>query len=263
MRTGLIWIGGLVTLAAAAVASAQAPSGSSAASASSPSGSSAASASSPGSSASMALTAPPSSHSAAAKTGARPSPYSAGVAKGHAAMAAHNYPQAIEAYRAASSADARDPLGLYFLGEAQVAAGQLDEADVTFGRALAAVGANDDVHARLLFGLAELREQQGKWLDAKRAWEAYGEFASSHPNAKSYATTAAERAKAIGVHVDLETKYAPVKQRAEQRAKEAAPLASSAPASSVAPVGSARVEAPASGSSSERAPASEGAAKKK
>jgi tetratricopeptide (TPR) repeat protein len=178
-------------------------------------------------------------------------------------MSAHNYPAAIEAYRTVAAADTRDPLPLYFLGEAQVAAGELDNAEASFGGALAAVGANDDMHARLLFALAELREQQGKWLDAKRAWEAYGEFASSHPNAKSYATTAAERAKTIGVHLDLETKYAPVKQRAEQRAKDAAPLSSSAPASSVAPAGSARVEASPSGSSSERAPASEGASKKK
>jgi len=43
---------------------------------------------------------------------------------------------------------------------------------------------------------------------------------SSHPNAKGYAATATERNKAIDTHVDLETKYAAVKQRIEQRLKE-------------------------------------------
>jgi len=227
MRIGWTWTGaGVVVIALgwSALAQAQSAAADAAANASS-SGSAPAASAAPTAS---------SGRQPALKPGARPSPYSADVAKGHEAMSARNFAGAIDAYRRASAADPRDALALYFLGEAQVAAGELVEADAAFSRALAASGINDDLQARLLFVLADLRERQGNWVDAKRAWETYGEFAAAHPAAKSYAATAAERAKMVATHVDLDAKYGAVKKRAEQRAKEAAPPAPASSASSAA-----------------------------
>jgi tetratricopeptide (TPR) repeat protein len=146
--------------------------------------------------------------------------YSAKVMKGHAAYVARDFQGAIAAYKDAIKDDASDPFAHYFLGEAQLAAGNVAEADASFAAGLRVVAAKDDIHAKLLFVVADLRERQGKWPDAKKAWEEYAQFLSSHPTAKGYTATATERSKVIDTHVDLETKYAAVKQRIEQRLKE-------------------------------------------
>jgi tetratricopeptide (TPR) repeat protein len=148
------------------------------------------------------------------------SPYAVKVMKGHAAYVARDFQGAIAAYKDAIKDDATDPTAHYFLGEAQLAAGNIAEADASFTASLRVVGAKDDMHAKLLFVVADLRERQGKWPDAKKAWEEYAQFLSAHPNAKGYAATATERSRVIDTRVDLETKYAPVKQRIEQRLKE-------------------------------------------
>jgi tetratricopeptide (TPR) repeat protein len=148
------------------------------------------------------------------------SPYNAKLLKGNAAYAAKDYQGAIAAYKDAVAADANDALALYFLGEAQLAAGSMAEADSSWAKGLSIVGNKDDLHAKLLFVIADLRERQGKWPDAKKAWDDYSQFLSSHTSAKGYATTATERNKVIDTHVDLEAKYSEVKKRIEQRLKE-------------------------------------------
>ena len=148
------------------------------------------------------------------------SPYAMKIAKGHAAYVARDFQGAIAAYKDAIKDDAADPFAQYFLGEAQLAAGNIAEADASYAAGLRLVGAKDDLHGKLLFVVADLRERQGKWPDAKKAWDEYAQFLSSHPNAKGYAATATERNKVIDTRVDLETKYAAVKQRIEQRLKE-------------------------------------------
>jgi len=146
--------------------------------------------------------------------------YSAKVLKGHAAYVARDFQGAIAAYKDAIKDDANDAFAHYFLGEAQIAAGNMAEADASFASGLRVVASKDDLHAKLLFVIADLRERQGKWPDAKKAWDEYAQFLSSHPNAKGFAATATERNKVVDTHVDLETKYAAVKQRIEQRLKE-------------------------------------------
>jgi tetratricopeptide (TPR) repeat protein len=147
-------------------------------------------------------------------------PYNAKLQKGIAAYGAKDYQGAIAAYKDAIAADANDPLAFYFLGEAQLAAGSMAEADSSYAKALSLVGNKDDLHAKILFVIADLRERQGKWPDAKKAWDDYSQFLTAHPTAKGYATTATERNKVIDTHVDLEAKYSEVKKRIEQRLKE-------------------------------------------
>jgi tetratricopeptide (TPR) repeat protein len=148
------------------------------------------------------------------------SPYMIKILKGNSAYTARDFPGAIAAYRDAIQDDAENPLGHYMLGEAQLAAGNLAEAEASWNAGLRYVGDRDALHAKLLFVLADLRERQGKWADAKKAWDEYSAFCGSHPNANGYAATATERNKTIDTHTDLETKYAVVKQRIEQRLKE-------------------------------------------
>ena len=148
------------------------------------------------------------------------SPYAAALAKGHAAYRARDYPGAMQAYREAIAQDGSDPSGYYFLGEAQIAGGTTVEADASFAAGLRNAGNKDDLRAKLLFVVADLRERQGKWLEAKKGWEEYAQFLSTHPGVKGYAATATDRAKVADARIELDTKYAPVRQRIEDRIKE-------------------------------------------
>jgi len=147
-------------------------------------------------------------------------PYNAKLLKGMTAYTSKDYQGAIAAFKEAIAADANDPLALYFLGESQLAAGSMAEADASYAKGLSLVGSKDGLHAKLLFVIADLRERQGKWPDAKKAWDDYTQFLTAHPTVIGYATTATERNKVIGTHVDLEAKYGEVKKRIEQRLKE-------------------------------------------
>src|SRR5262249_44940519 len=81
-------------------------------------------------------------------------------------------------------------------------------------------GEKDDIHAKLLFVIADLRERQGKLEDAKRAWGEYAQFVTAHPEVKGYTATATERKKMIDQHAEVAKKSEAVKQRIEQRLKE-------------------------------------------
>jgi tetratricopeptide (TPR) repeat protein len=170
-----------------------------------------------------ALRASADARDAAMKPTSRQSPYTATMTKGHRAMAAHDFAGAIAAYRAAVAETPRAALPLYFLGEAQTSNGELSEAAVSYESGVGLAAANDDLHGRLLFVLADLRERQGNWAEARRGWENYAQFLAAHPAVKGYATTATERSNALTVHVDLEASSAAVKDRIEQRAKAPRP----------------------------------------
>ena len=62
--------------------------------------------------------------------------YSAKVMKGHAAYVARDFQGAIAAYKDAIKDDANDAFAHYFLGEAQLAAGNIAEADASFAAGL-------------------------------------------------------------------------------------------------------------------------------
>lgn len=157
---------------------------------------------------------------AEAKPKVAASPAAAAIARGHAAFMARDYPGAISAYQEATQRDSADVAAHYFLGEAQLAGGSTAEADASFATGMRYAGGKDEWRAKLLFAIADLRERQGKWSDAKKAWDEYGAFVSTHPNIKGFAATATERVKVVEVRADLDTKYAPVRQRIEQRLKE-------------------------------------------
>jgi tetratricopeptide (TPR) repeat protein len=192
----------------------------------------------PASAPAPAPAASPAASAAAPRAKAGPSPYTPKVLKGNAAYLAKDDAGAIVAYKEAVAADPTAPLPYYLLAEAQIAAGALPDADLSLKAGLANADKNDLVKCKILFVLADLRERQGKLEEARKAWEEYAQFVTSHPASNGYVATATERIRVIDQHFELAKKSEAVKQRIEQRLKETggAPGASSAPpASSSAP----------------------------
>jgi tetratricopeptide (TPR) repeat protein len=88
-------------------------------------------------------------------------------------------PAAIELYKKAILIQPRNPLAHYLLGEAQLGSGNLQEAETEWLQAeQVADGGPASIKAKILFVLADLRERQKKWDDARAAWEKYAEVAA-------------------------------------------------------------------------------------
>jgi tetratricopeptide (TPR) repeat protein len=147
------------------------------------------------------------------------SPYMELIAKGEAAFVARDLPGAVTAFQEAIKLDPEKMLGFYRLGEAQLESGKPDEADVTWQAALSKKGP-DDLSAKVLFVIADLRERQRKWQASKEAWGAYAAFLQSHPKAAGYPATAAERQKQADRRMKDETDYGTVKERIAKRQAE-------------------------------------------
>lgn len=148
------------------------------------------------------------------------SPFMEKIVKAEKLIVARDFTGAIAAFRDAITEDAKNPYGHFMLGEAQVIKGDLTEAEASWKTALANVGTDDALRAKIMFGMADLRERQGKWDEAKTAWAEYGRFVSDHAKSKGYPATAGDRQAKIDVHNDLATKYAEVKTRIAGREKE-------------------------------------------
>ncbi|MFO0661062.1 MAG: hypothetical protein U0165_14700 [Polyangiaceae bacterium] len=157
------------------------------------------------------------------------SPFTEKLLKGHKLMVARDFPGAIAAYKEAIAESPNSPLGHLYVGAAQQAGGNLDEADLAWQAALRFVGSADDIAAKVLFLQADLKERQKKLDDAKAAWEKYAKFVAEHPTAKGFPGTTPERNKAIAAEVDITAKYAEVKKRIAKRIEELGKGPSDAP----------------------------------
>jgi hypothetical protein len=147
------------------------------------------------------------------------SPYMEAVARGQNSYVARDFTGAVTAFQDAIKLDPQQMLGFYLLGEAQLEAGKPEEAEAAWTTGLSKKGA-DDLNAKLLFIVADLRERQKSWQAAKDAWAAYSAFCSSHPQAKGYPATAEERTKRIDQRMKDEKDYAAVKERIKKREEE-------------------------------------------
>ncbi len=147
------------------------------------------------------------------------SPYMEHVVRGQNAFVARDFPGAVTAFQDAIKSDPQSMLGFYLLGEAQLEAGKPEEADAAWTSGLSKKG-DDDLNAKLLFILADLRERQKSWQAAKDAWAAYQAFLKGHPQAKGFAATAEDRIKRIDQRMKDEKDYAAVKERIQKREEE-------------------------------------------
>jgi tetratricopeptide (TPR) repeat protein len=153
---------------------------------------------------------------AAKATGASPK-YRDACIEGNTKYAARDFPAAIESYRKAIELDPKNPLGHYFLGEAQLAAGNMAEAEAAWSSA-ARVGTDKDatVMARVYFVLADLKERQKKWADARTAWQAYLDFAAKFPDAGAFPSSAQSRQQVIDAMMKQDKAYDVVRKRIEE-----------------------------------------------
>jgi tetratricopeptide (TPR) repeat protein len=132
---------------------------------------------------------------------------------GNTKYAARDFAGAIAAYQKAIELDPNNGLGHYFLGEAQLAAGNLIEAEAAWNRASLATDKDPALRARVLFVLADLKERQQKWDEARAAWQVYFDWASKFPNAGAFPGSAQSRQQAIDSMKKQDAAYAVVRQR--------------------------------------------------
>ncbi|MEJ7732360.1 MAG: tetratricopeptide repeat protein [Polyangiaceae bacterium] len=150
-----------------------------------------------------------------------PRPYVETLVKGEAAFGTKDWVGATAAFQEATKLEPSRMIGFYRLGEAQRAAGKLDEAEASWQAALGKQGP-DDLEAKVMFVVADLRERQGKWEAAKTAWQGYATFVNGTKGARGYPATATERIKQAERRIKDERDYGAVKERAAQREVEKA-----------------------------------------
>jgi tetratricopeptide (TPR) repeat protein len=148
------------------------------------------------------------------------SPFWDALNKGDAAYIARDFDGAIKAYREAIEKESQNALGHYRLGEAQLAKGDMNEAEQSWQSGLRFVGKDEKLRAKLLFVLADLRERQKNYDEATSRWKEYEKHAQSQPTAKAFPATATERQKRITDWKQISTDSAAVKERIEKRLKE-------------------------------------------
>jgi hypothetical protein len=147
------------------------------------------------------------------------SPYQEAVAKGQNAYIARDFAGAVTAFQDAIKLDPQAMVGFYLLGEAQIEAGKPEEAEAAWTTGLTKKG-TEDLNAKLLFVMADLRERQKNWPAAKEAWSAYSSFCTGHAQSKGYPATAEERIKRIDQRIKDEKDYAVVRERIKKREEE-------------------------------------------
>jgi len=134
--------------------------------------------------------------------------------QGNAKYAARDFPGAIELYRKAIELNPKHPLAQYLIGEAQLASGNMPEAEAAWSRAVLDSSEKEPaLKARILFVVADLKERQKKWDDAKTAWQAYLDWASKFPKAGAFPESAQSRQQVIDAMVKQDKAYEVVRQR--------------------------------------------------
>ncbi len=136
------------------------------------------------------------------------------LADGSAKYAARDFPGSIQAFQKAIELSPKNALGHYLLGEAQLAAGNATEAEAAWNRAALEVTDKEAaLKAKVLFVLADLKERQKKWDDAKTAWQAYVDEAGKSPDAKAFPGSGQSRQQKIDDMQKQDKAYAVVRQR--------------------------------------------------
>lgn len=149
------------------------------------------------------------------------SPFMELVNQGAAAYLAQDYAKAEETFQKAIESAPDRALGHYLLGETFLANKKPEQAEQSLQTALRYAEKDKGMHAKVLFSLADLRERQGKTPEAATAWKDCETFLAANAGV-GYPSTATERQRVIAARADLATKYAKVKERIEQRQREAA-----------------------------------------
>jgi tetratricopeptide (TPR) repeat protein len=143
--------------------------------------------------------------------------YQDACSEGNAKYASRDFDGAIASYRKAIEMFPHKPLGHYLLGEAQLAANNLTEAEASWGRALLEASEQDPtLRARILFVTADLKERQKKWDEAKAAWQVYIDWSNRFADAGVFPGSGTARIQAIDAMLKQDKAYEVVRQRIEE-----------------------------------------------
>jgi tetratricopeptide (TPR) repeat protein len=154
------------------------------------------------------------SNSRADSTSARSGRYADACSQGNARYAKHDFPGAIAYYRGATELDPKNPMAYYLLGEAWLAAGNVAEAEVALNRASLESSEKDPaMRARILFVVADLKERQWKWDDARSAWQVYIDWTGRFPNSAAFPASARSRQRVIDAMLQQDKAYEAVRRR--------------------------------------------------
>jgi tetratricopeptide (TPR) repeat protein len=180
-------------------------------------------------SAAPASTAPPAAKPAASADAPRRdpkgikgiSPFWEAIKKGDDAVAARDMDAAKAAYQEAIKLEPHNGMGQYRMGEIELSAGHIKEAEAVWDAALRFSGDNVSLKAKILFVLADAKERRRSLEEEKNGWNAYETHIKASPSAKAYPESAADRKKRIDEWKQLEIDYGAVKERIKQRLQEA------------------------------------------
>jgi tetratricopeptide (TPR) repeat protein len=135
---------------------------------------------------------------------------------GNAKYAGRDFAGAIDQYRKAIELTPKYALAYYLMGEAQLAAGNISEADAAWNRASLESNEQDPaLRARVLFVIADLRERQKRWDDAKSAWQVYLDWGTKFPGANVFTASGLSRQQVIDTMSKQDKAYDIVRQRIE------------------------------------------------
>jgi len=145
------------------------------------------------------------------------------IQRGHRAFQARDFDTALAAYREAAMATPPLPIAHYFIGAAQRAKGQLDEALESFRTVSRLAGESDaGLKAKALMNIAMTLEAKQDLAGARESWLEYKTWCTTHASIAGFPATADERVAAIDAIRQLDETYAAVRQRIAEREQIAA-----------------------------------------
>jgi tetratricopeptide (TPR) repeat protein len=143
------------------------------------------------------------------------SPFWEAINQGDSALIARDFDGAIAAYKDAITKEPQNALGHYRVGEAQIAKGDLHEAEEAFVTGLRFTNAADPaLKAKLQFALADLRERQKAWDEASAKWADYETFSTDQK--VGFPASGSERKRTVEVWKKLSADSAEVKARIQK-----------------------------------------------
>jgi tetratricopeptide (TPR) repeat protein len=142
------------------------------------------------------------------------SPFWEAVNKGDNALLARDFDGAIAAYKDAITKEPQNALGHYRVGEAQIAKGDLHEAEEAFVNGLRVVTSDAALKAKLQFALADLRERQKAWDEASAKWTDYEAFTTEQK--VGFPASGTERKRTVEAWKKLSADSAEIKARIQK-----------------------------------------------